>query len=59
MYDWANLTAMLIDAGFTDPTRVGFAVSAVKGWSRYGLDSDGEGNEYKPGSLYVEAVRGA
>lgn len=58
MYDWANLTAILIDAGFDNPTRVGFAVSAVKGWSEYGLDLDGEGNEYKPGSLYVEAVKG-
>ncbi len=57
MYDWANLTAMLTDAGFHDPARVGFAVSAVEGWSRYGLDTDEEGNEYKPGSLYVEAAK--
>lgn len=57
MYDWANLTALLVDAGFHDVTRVGYDVSAVEDWSRYGLDLDGEGNEYKPGSLYVEALR--
>lgn len=59
MYDWANLTAILVDAGFEDPSRVEFNVSAVEGWSRYGLDSDEEGNEYRPGSLYIEAARGS
>ncbi|MEA5470291.1 hypothetical protein VB714_15545, partial [Spirulina sp. 06S082] len=57
MYDWANLAALLLDSGFRNPTRVGFGESGIEGWSRYGLDLDELGKEYRPGSLYVEAFR--
>jgi SAM-dependent methyltransferase len=55
MYDRINLAALLVDTGFTDPRRQGYDTSLVPDWGRYGLDRDGNGREYKPGSLYMEA----
>jgi len=57
MYDEANLGQLLETCGFDDVRRVSHDESSVPDWAAYGLDLDEAGNEYKPGSLYVEAVR--
>jgi SAM-dependent methyltransferase len=57
MYDEANLGQLLRTCGFREIRRVSFEESSIPEWSGYGLDTDEAGNEYKPGSLYVEAVR--
>ncbi len=55
MYDRVSLPAKLVDAGFTDPKVVSFNTSGIDDWPGYLLDQDEAGNEYRPGSLYVEA----
>jgi SAM-dependent methyltransferase len=55
LYDRINLAALLRSAGFVDSTIMAFSTSAIPGWERFRLDVDGAGNEYKPGSLYIEA----
>jgi SAM-dependent methyltransferase len=57
MYDSENLTAILRDSGFREIGIVAFDRSRVPGWEAYGLDVDSEGRQYKPDSLYVEAVK--
>jgi SAM-dependent methyltransferase len=57
MYDWANLTALLERSGFDEIEVCDHDGSRVPDWSSFGLDRDDSGAEYKPGSLYVEAVR--
>ena len=57
MYDEANLSQLLQTCGFSEIRRVDYDESSVPGWSEYGLDLDEQGGEYKPGSLYLEAVR--
>jgi SAM-dependent methyltransferase len=56
MYDFKNLSALLVRNGFRDPRRMSFDESAIPGWNEYGLDRDEAGGEYKPESLYIEAV---
>lgn len=55
MWDRVNLPAALLEAGFTDPTVVSFKTSALDDWPGYLLDQNDSGDEYRPGSLYVEA----
>lgn len=55
-YDRFNLEHLLRRAGFSDIRAADYRTSAIPGWSAYGLDVEG-GAEYKPGSLYMEAVR--
>ena len=57
MYDRFNLSARLAEAGYRDPRRVTFDTSSIAGWERYGLDRDAQGNEFRPGSLYLEATK--
>lgn len=57
MYDRFNLTYLLSELGFKDPTRKDNQTSGIAGWSRFGLDTDDNGAEYKPGSLYMEAMK--
>lgn len=57
MYDRISLPAMLRACGFRNPTVVDEATSSIPGWRRIDLDRNGDGSEYKPGSLYVEALR--
>lgn len=59
MYDRVNLAALLERTGFAEIAVCDHSTSSVPDWSSYGLDLDSEGGEYKPGSLYVEAVRAA
>jgi len=54
MYDEVSLSVLLQDAGFTDVTVRTYQTSGIPGWAAMGLDSDGQGGEYKRGSCYVE-----
>lgn len=57
MYDDVTLPAALRRAGFVDVEVVDHRTSRVDRWSSYGLDTNPDGTEYIPGSLYVEASR--
>lgn len=57
MYDYVNLSDVLLRAGFRHITRHSFQTSGIPTWTDIGLDQDAEGGEYKPGSLYVEAIK--
>jgi len=55
MYDRINLGALLISIGYKDVQFQNYNQSLIPNWNSYGLDFDECGNEYKPGSLYIEA----
>jgi len=57
MYDGINLAALLSDVGFRNITVCSYDTSSVPGWNELGLDATADGTEYRPGSLYVEAVK--
>jgi SAM-dependent methyltransferase len=57
MYDRVNLPYLLRDVGYRKVTVERFDTSVIPEWNRYGLDRNEEGREYKPESLYVEAVK--
>jgi SAM-dependent methyltransferase len=57
MWDRVSLPRELIAAGFIDPAVVDHTTSRIPDWRSYGLDEDANGQEYKPGSMYVEATR--
>jgi SAM-dependent methyltransferase len=56
MYDRISLAALLTQLGYREPRLQTYASSSIPGWPRYGLDTDDAGQEYKPGSLYLEAT---
>jgi SAM-dependent methyltransferase len=56
MYDFKNLSELLGRTGYSDIRRCTFDESSIPDWDSYGLDRDESGGEYKPESLYVEAV---
>ena len=56
MWDRVSLPAALTEAGFRDARVATFNTSAIDDWPGYLLDQDTSGNEYRPGSLYVEAL---
>jgi len=55
MWDRVTLPAVLSQVGFNDPQVKSFNTSNLEDWPGYLLDQDEDGNEYRPGSLYVEA----
>lgn len=57
MYDRFNLESILRKSGFSTIVIQSFDSSLISGWTNFGLDQDDEGREYKPESLYIEAVR--
>ena len=57
MYDRVNLGCVLSEAGYQNITVQQYNTSHLDGWNGYGLDLDASGNEYKPGSLYIEAFK--
>lgn len=57
MWDRVNLPEALERAGFRDIELLDWQTSRVPNWNELGLDEGPGGNEYKPGSLYVEARR--
>lgn len=57
MYDKINLKEKLINSGYKDVYVQSYDISLIPKWVGYGLDLDSKGNQYKPGSLYVEALK--
>jgi predicted SAM-dependent methyltransferase len=57
MYDRYSLGKLLQDSGFLDPEARSASESAIPGWSGYQLDTEPDGSDYKPGSLYMEAMK--
>lgn len=56
MWDRISLPHELTLAGFRDPQLMSNTESRIANWPTYELDQTPDGLEYKPGSLYVEAV---
>ncbi|PCJ61028.1 MAG: hypothetical protein COA65_02050 [Rhodospirillaceae bacterium] len=57
MYDECNLKFILRQAGFHGIAIRRFNESNIPDWQSFGLEVDEEGNEYKPGSLYVDCMK--
>ena len=57
MYDRFNLQTSLKKIGFNSIKKHEYKSSDILGWSNFGLDLNANGNEYKVGSLYIEAVK--
>jgi hypothetical protein len=57
MYDRINLSALLVSLGYNNLQLRSYNESLIRDWNQYGLDLDARGNEYKPGSLYVESQK--
>jgi len=57
MWDRVTLPAELLRAGFRNPQVMSNTESHIEDWRAYALDEVADGAEYKPGSLYVEAIR--
>ena len=57
MYDKFNLTYFLQEAGFKEIKQKSFNTSDILNWSKYKLDLNENDNEYKNGSLYMEAKK--
>ena len=56
MWDRVNLPEVLERAGFRDVQIVDWQTSCIPDWNEIGLDRDHGGGEYKPESMYVEAL---
>lgn len=57
MYDRYSLERALLKAGFVSPRVVGAAESSIDGWAKFHLDTEPDGQIYKPDSLFMEAIR--
>lgn len=57
MYDKPSLTHLLDTLGYKNITYQGYDSSLIPNWNHYGLDQNQQGGEYKPGSLYIEAIK--
>ncbi len=57
MYDRISLPQLLEHVGFQEIVRQDYQSSAIANWTAVGLDVDSEGGEYRPGSLYFEAIK--
>lgn len=57
MYDRINLRSMLVSLGYQDVKTQSFNTSDIPDWNEIGLDLDERGNPYKPGSLFIEAIK--
>jgi SAM-dependent methyltransferase len=57
MWDRYTLEELLSSIGFTDiRTEMPFS-SRIEGWHRFHIDTNEDGNVWKPGSLYIEGVK--
>ena len=56
-YERISLPALLRTLGLKEITIESFNTSSISGWEAYRLDADDSNNEYKLGSLYVEAKK--
>lgn len=56
-YDRYSLGRVLNEVGFNDSKIFTAFESNIRGWQRFNLDSDPDGNVYKPDSLFCEAFK--
>ena len=56
-YDEIELTQMLKETGFVKIKRKKAGQSSIKEWKEPGMELDEKGNEWKPNSLILEAVK--
>lgn len=57
MYDSFSLGRLLTKSGFSRVYQTEFNCSNISHWNDYGLEIDHSGKEYKPHSIYMEAVK--
>jgi len=57
MYDRINLTHALLQTGYRNVAVHHYNTSNIPDWNNFSLDVDEHGNQYKPGSLYIEATK--
>lgn len=57
MYDEYNMSMLLTEVGFKNVKRVMANESIIANWEKYRLEMKGD-KEYKPHSLYIEAIKG-
>ena len=54
MYDRISLEGLLRRVGYQDIKLMSYDTSNIPRWAEYGLDTNTDGSEYAPGSLYME-----
>ncbi len=57
MYDRFSLCGLVTSIGYRNVQLQSYNASLIPNWSQYGLDLDNAGNEYRPGSVYLEAQK--
>lgn len=57
MYDRISLKVKALNAGYKEVLSQTYDSSLILNWAEYGLDTDSDGKQYKPDSLYIEAVK--
>lgn len=57
MYDRFNLSCLLTKLGYKALRLQQYNTSSIPNWNDFGLDLNEDGNEYKPGSLYMEVEK--
>ena len=57
MYDRISLATTLKRLGYQDALLASYNTSRIASWPQYGLDTNPDGSEYAPGSLYMEASK--
>jgi len=57
MYDKINLKSKLLKVGYEEVYVQEYNSSLIPNWIEYGLDVNEKGNQYRPQSLYVEALK--
>ena len=57
MYDRYSLKRLLTEVGFSDFAQVACSSSKIEGLEIFFLDCAADGSQYRPDSLFVEAVR--
>lgn len=57
MYDKYSLEALLKEAGFKNVQAASCNTSRIHGWTDYGLETNPDGSEFHPYSLYMEAEK--
>lgn len=57
MYDRINLSQALLRNGYRDVTLHSYDTSDIPNWNSFSLDIDERGCQYKPDSLYIEAMK--
>ena len=57
MYDRITLKTILLDLDYRKVHEQEYNTSRITHWTKYELDMDANGKQYKPGSLYMEAIK--